>query len=363
MGYRFNPPPNWPTPPPGWVPTPGWRPPPEWPAPPPGWQLWVDDTWATTRFADDPDPAATSLETGGKHRREISDDAVDIVPEVHTPTVSAEHSLPLGPASGPLHSALDEEVGRFDSHNRLDVVPGASRDQAQAHDALVGESEQPREHLMAPMGTDVAERTAEIERAQAQLRARLSAVEAELAHVERQTVQATAYLQAVQTESAKLRDLAGEVRADLDALSRSLQPQADTAGTAAASAPPPDRIESPIAAAAQGMLSWAQDTLERLQFATVAAAELQARWSAATARNGRGNRDALLLARAFEPHGIGMEPDVRFGGPAATGHVQVVLFRHAVDRISTPSDGYAAAVTLIQLGASVASIDGQARDR
>lgn len=42
-GYRFNPPPNWPAPPPGWVPSPGWRPSPEWPAPPPGWQLWIDD--------------------------------------------------------------------------------------------------------------------------------------------------------------------------------------------------------------------------------------------------------------------------------------------------------------------------------
>lgn len=43
MGYRFNPPPNWPAPPPGWVPSPGWRPSPEWPAPPPGWRLWIDD--------------------------------------------------------------------------------------------------------------------------------------------------------------------------------------------------------------------------------------------------------------------------------------------------------------------------------
>jgi hypothetical protein len=42
--HRFNPPPNWPAPPPGWVPMPGWRPSPEWPAPPPGWQLWIDDT-------------------------------------------------------------------------------------------------------------------------------------------------------------------------------------------------------------------------------------------------------------------------------------------------------------------------------
>src|SRR5579862_2975923 len=43
MVYRFNPPPSWPAPPPGWVPPPGWRPSPEWSAPPQGWQLWIDD--------------------------------------------------------------------------------------------------------------------------------------------------------------------------------------------------------------------------------------------------------------------------------------------------------------------------------
>jgi hypothetical protein len=38
---RFNPPPNWPTPPPGWTPWAGWQPDPSWPPPPPGWDLWV----------------------------------------------------------------------------------------------------------------------------------------------------------------------------------------------------------------------------------------------------------------------------------------------------------------------------------
>ncbi|MGH3501079.1 MAG: hypothetical protein ACRDQA_09340 [Nocardioidaceae bacterium] len=40
-GYRFNPPPNWPTPPQGWEPDRDWRKPPEWPEPPDGWQVWV----------------------------------------------------------------------------------------------------------------------------------------------------------------------------------------------------------------------------------------------------------------------------------------------------------------------------------
>lgn len=40
---RFNPPPNWPPPPDGWIPSPDWTPDPSWPPPPSGWQLWIDD--------------------------------------------------------------------------------------------------------------------------------------------------------------------------------------------------------------------------------------------------------------------------------------------------------------------------------
>lgn len=43
MGMRFNPPPNWPPAPDGYVPPPGWQPQPSWPPAPPGWPLWVDD--------------------------------------------------------------------------------------------------------------------------------------------------------------------------------------------------------------------------------------------------------------------------------------------------------------------------------
>lgn len=42
MTRRFNPPPNWPAPPPGFNPQPGWEPDPSFPPPPPGWQLWID---------------------------------------------------------------------------------------------------------------------------------------------------------------------------------------------------------------------------------------------------------------------------------------------------------------------------------
>jgi hypothetical protein len=44
MGYRFNPPPNWPPPPtPEWVPPDGWRADRTWGPAPEGWAFWVED--------------------------------------------------------------------------------------------------------------------------------------------------------------------------------------------------------------------------------------------------------------------------------------------------------------------------------
>lgn len=41
MSGIYNPPPNWPTPPPGWSPPPGWEPDAAWDPPPAEWQLWL----------------------------------------------------------------------------------------------------------------------------------------------------------------------------------------------------------------------------------------------------------------------------------------------------------------------------------
>ena len=40
---KYNPPPNWPTPAPGWTPPAGWKAPANWPPPPNGWQFWLPD--------------------------------------------------------------------------------------------------------------------------------------------------------------------------------------------------------------------------------------------------------------------------------------------------------------------------------
>ena len=100
------------------------------------------------------------------------------------------------------------------------------------------------------------------------------------------------------------------------------------------------------------LLNWANAHLDGKFAAVIDASEFSVFWS--TSDPAGMSRDeatslALILARA----GLGVEPDVRFGGPAlAPG--PAVLFR--LDRAAPdhPSPGYLAATTMLHLAAAVA---------
>ena len=158
---------------------------------------------------------------------------------------------------------------------------------------------------------------------------------------------------------AQLREIAGETCDDLDAYSRYLGRHPEAAGTAAALALLPLGIERPADAATQALFTWADDSLGASDFVQVTAVDLLTRWSAASPESRPGKPGAILLARVLEAHGLGLEPDVRFGGAAPAGQAAVVLFRRVAEMVSMPSDEYAAAATLIQLGAAVAGADGR----
>jgi uncharacterized tellurite resistance protein B-like protein len=160
----------------------------------------------------------------------------------------------------------------------------------------------------------------------------------------------------------KLRDLANGVCTELDAYSRYLGRHPGAAGSAGAVALLPPGLERPASAAAQALVNWARSSLEGVDYATVSAADLLARWSAASPGSGSAKADAELLARALERSGVGMEPDVRFGGPALAAHTHVVLFRRAAEMATAPSAGYTAAATLIELSSAVALADGRLAD-
>lgn len=160
----------------------------------------------------------------------------------------------------------------------------------------------------------------------------------------------------------KLRGLASAVCTELDAYSRYLGRNPGATGTAGALALLPAGLERPANAGTQALVSWARSTLDRADLATVPAAELLEHWSEASASSGSPKAEAELLARALERFGVGMEPDVRFGGPAPTADMRVVLFRRAAEVTTAPSAGYSAAATLIELSCAVALADGQLAD-
>jgi uncharacterized tellurite resistance protein B-like protein len=156
-----------------------------------------------------------------------------------------------------------------------------------------------------------------------------------------------------------LRELAREACNALDAYSRYLGRHPDAAGTAPALALLPAGIERPVDAATHALLTWAQDSLGASERVEVPASELLTRWSAASTGSPFGKSGAILLARVLERRGLGLEPDVRFGGPVPSGETPVVLFRRGAEVVNAPSGGYTVAATLTQLGAAVASADGQ----
>jgi hypothetical protein len=159
-----------------------------------------------------------------------------------------------------------------------------------------------------------------------------------------------------------LRELADDVCTELDAYSRYLGRHPDAVGSAAALALLPTALERPVNAATQALVNWARQSLGGAPHVTVAAAELITHWSAASAGSGVGKSDAELLARVLERFGIGLDPDVRFGGSVPTAHANVVLFNRPAGSAERLSPEYTVAATLIELGCAVALADGRLAD-
>ena len=184
MGYRFNPPPNWPAPPPGWVPTPGWKPLPEWPDPPVGWQLWVEDE------AIGPAPASrvqasVPTRSGPKHARPTApatEAPVTVTPSAApTVVVTASGTLPTVPAS--TRREEREKVGIFGAHKRAEALLQENAGLADAHDALAAENQRLCQQVTALLGMDTQELAAEANRVRDQVQADVEQARADLANL------------------------------------------------------------------------------------------------------------------------------------------------------------------------------------
>jgi cell division septation protein DedD len=101
MGYRFNPPPNWPPQPPRWSPPPEWLPDPAWPPVPPGWNLWVleDDSESTAPIRlllPDPPADPPAERPVGRRRHSRAQSRLDMAAQLLPQRVRERfHALPM----------------------------------------------------------------------------------------------------------------------------------------------------------------------------------------------------------------------------------------------------------------------------
>ncbi|WP_281170537.1 TerB N-terminal domain-containing protein [Actinokineospora enzanensis] len=154
----------------------------------------------------------------------------------------------------------------------------------------------------------------------------------------------------------KLRDLAEKATDALDAYSRYLGRYPDRHGSPAALALLPDDLTPPPSPETDAVWAWATARLADAPDAVVPTADLVAHWPGAAAKLAKA--DAVLVARLLEKRGIGIEPDVRFGGGTPAPNGSVVLFRRGREHVATPSPDYSLAQVAVNLGAAVAIADG-----
>jgi tellurite resistance protein len=156
----------------------------------------------------------------------------------------------------------------------------------------------------------------------------------------------------------KLQQIAENCTDDLDAYSRLVGRDPSARGTLAGIA----LLPAELAAQHQGadatrLRTWVEQAMSGEDAATVDGEQLLRQWSAEKPdRLAKG--DAVLLAQFLQKIGVGLEPDVRFGGGPPGDDTKVVLFRLPAESPATPSAQYHAASVLLHLAAAVAQADG-----
>lgn len=166
----------------------------------------------------------------------------------------------------------------------------------------------------------------------------------------------------------KLGELVDSVTNDLDAHSRWLGRNPQGRGSLAAAALLPPELLDTRDGQVGALHAWTRTHLagaetvsinaeELAETVSINAEELIGQWP--TTRPARMTKpEAVAAAQLLERLGVGIEPDVRFGGPALMPG-PAVLFRTGEVVSRAPSQSYSAATTLLHLAVAVGQADGQ----
>jgi uncharacterized tellurite resistance protein B-like protein len=156
--------------------------------------------------------------------------------------------------------------------------------------------------------------------------------------------------------SRKLADVVTTVTDELDTYSRWLGRHPEGRGTLAAAALLPAELFNNAGGEVDALRGWAEQRLAGQDSALIEATEVIGKWPTASPEK-MTRAEAVSFAQMLGRFGIGVEPDVRLGGPAlASG--SVVLFRTGPDAPLAATPAYTAATTLLHLAVAVGAADG-----
>lgn len=153
----------------------------------------------------------------------------------------------------------------------------------------------------------------------------------------------------------KLRAIAEAAIADLDAYSRHLGRGGEPSSLAAQALLPAELLGAD--GPAKTLLSQMEARLGGADAATIDASDLVAAWPVATPGK-MTKREAGALVGLLAVGGVGVEPDVRFGGSNLSAVRKAVLFRLGEATAAAPTNRYTAATALLHVAAAVAAADG-----
>ncbi|WP_308215829.1 TerB N-terminal domain-containing protein [Pseudonocardia sp. DR1-2] len=159
---------------------------------------------------------------------------------------------------------------------------------------------------------------------------------------------------------AALRAVTAEVERELAPFAHRVARRPDSVTDVAAQAallPEPLLSGSGAYAAVVPLLDWAAEAVASGGPVVVHASELAQRWSGDLDRAG-----SLAVAQVLERRGVGVEPDVRFGGSPLGDDGPAVLFHTGPEPVSAPGPAYVLAAVATELCLAVAAADGRIDD-
>ena len=159
-----------------------------------------------------------------------------------------------------------------------------------------------------------------------------------------------------------LRELSGEVETELEAYVRWRVRHDDDDPGAAAVLPRVLLEGTTLQAKVAPALELVNGLLGSENAVLHASDPIIAAWQRVSGQERFSRADAVALAQILERDGLGIEPDVRFGGRPISDGSAAALFRLDGPPSATPSTAYATAVITLELCAAVAAADGTLHD-